>query len=209
VGKTLARSEWDFSTCPKAEVGWCVQWEYSRQIARDDPVALAEMLASFPRKYFPDVPYLGLPRQLRDAFPNAEPRALFSVPEHKLEVRPGGQLPHTWPTQWDDIIEVLSIGINWRLSDDALAKAFLEIVKARRGNRKHAPRRGMTKKQLHAAKLNRLGALRAWEFCGRDFKKLDFTDMRELYRDESAWRRMVKRAENQVKKYRQAILGAS
>ncbi len=226
MAKPLDRMEWDFSACPESELGACFNWEYLREILRLDPELAPQLLHPFiPHKLsapgqtfryssdrrqwlceslderFPRDPYLILPHDLRDALQDLGSSVVYRIPVTDLHIKPPDPMPHTWG---DKIgageAQILSLAINWNLSQDAIKKHFAEIIKTHPRPVTPRNRRGVGGPHALREKLKFLGARRIWKRAAGD--PITARSEAALYDAQSAWEKASAKAGKVLEQFR-------
>jgi hypothetical protein len=157
-------------------------------------------------KYFPERPYLTLPAAYRSRLLALQPsRVGYHVGERILETRPSKPVPHIWSDENAGRFEVVSIGIDWSLTDTLISKSFLKIIKARRGEREADDPKGTSPKKLISDRLKRLGALRVWKHWSGNFSEIQHSNGKGLYRSRQAWIKHTGDAAEDVAHFREKL----
>jgi hypothetical protein len=157
-------------------------------------------------KYFPERPYLRLPPDYRSRLLAIKPSKIgYRLPERILEIKPRELVPHIWSDDSPGRFEVLSLGIDWSLADDAIIDSFRKIIRARRGKRKPDYRRGTAPHKLMRDRLKRLGALRVWRHWAANFSEIQHGNARGLYRTRQAWIKQTGLAADDVRHFREQL----
>ena len=211
MDKTLPEAEWNFAWCDETDLLVCFNWEYLRELIRSNPGAALKIRHPFlpmelrkpntddivyaktPRgelykllnKYFPDFGYADLPISFRQQLRTLSSSNDYRIPGCSLRVTQSDPMPHTWV---DDLLSgdsVMTVAIDWRLSNDALAKHFREIVEGKR-SKQAVKRSGEDRYRKLRTALKQLGARRILKFVKRDFKEVRDIAA-SLYGLDSAW----------------------
>jgi hypothetical protein len=157
-------------------------------------------------KYFPECPYLTLPAGYRSRLlALRRSRVGYHVGERILETKSGEPVPHIWSDETAGRFEVVSIGIDWSLTDTLISKSFLKIIKARRGERRADDPKGTSPKKLISDRLKRLGALRVWKHWSGNFSEIQHSNAKGLYRSRQAWIKHTGDAAEDVMHFREEL----
>jgi hypothetical protein len=203
----LNRTEWFFRGVPDAELERCAAWEYSRQIAQDrvrilDPAHVK--LVSFPDSdYFPGTAWLELPEKEQGRILGRPASSSGYEVKALIETNGTEKLPRVWSGD-----QIVSIFVNWKLSDDELAKRFKTVLNEQRkrigaGQSKSArgdPHNNARIKE----KLKALGALRIWNSCGRSYNSVLKSKYPIIYKGRQ-WEKMCDRCRADLDRFRERI----
>jgi hypothetical protein len=127
------------------------------------------------------------------------------MPEPILEVTAGEVVPHVWSDETAGRFEVVSLGIDWKLSPGKIIKRFREILSARRGERKPVPSRGTAVTKRDRDRLNMLGARRIWKSFAGDHGQISRSDYADRYSDQSAWLHAVDKSGKDIEAFRELL----